>query len=303
MLKFPIFTEEAAADDEGPLSEFLTLFCRLFSEIPGIVIGENQNVFFKMLPLSEHENKYFTLGQLCALAIINIGRGPECLNTTVVKFLYQQAYTKDEIKHDNGELNDLLCRVENGETEILLDMEIPSSMMNDLEPCKQLLVHSFLIKRHAAAIEQFGRGLGNVVADLISPRNYFFMKTFLTKRESKKMTLSEFRSMISFENPHEAGSNEHALIIDLIYDTEEYFADIANGVVDGKNENGKVGKFRLEDLFFLFTGMDRVPAFGLPQKIKIQFGDIIKISTCGLTVSLPLKDMKQFFDISMKSVR
>ena len=100
-----IFAGEAAADGGGPMREFLTLFCRQFPDLPGLVFGDNNNVFFKMLPVSVQGKQYFMLGQLCALAIIKIGRGPECLNPSVVKCLFSICYDNDDINHNNGELH------------------------------------------------------------------------------------------------------------------------------------------------------------------------------------------------------
>ena len=49
---------------------------------------------------------------------------------------------------------------------------------------------------------------------------------------------------------------------DSIFDLELYLADVAN---DQKVLDGNIVK--LEDLLYLFTGMDRLLSFGMPQKM------------------------------------
>jgi hypothetical protein len=52
------------------------------------VAGSENNIFFKKLPVAESSQHYYMLGQLAALAIIKIGRGPECLNSQLVKCMF-----------------------------------------------------------------------------------------------------------------------------------------------------------------------------------------------------------------------
>ena len=290
-----IFAGEAAADTGGPLREFLTLFCRGFSSIPGLVAGSKNNLFFKMLPLAESSGHYFMIGQLAALAIIKIGRGPECLNSQLVKCMFGVNCTGG-IVHDDGELTAMLARLESGDTEVLLDLDIPLSIMSQLPFAKQLVERCWLIKRHTAAILQFRTGLDSVVPLFRKPGSKRFLRHFLVGKECTRLQFQEFRNLLHYENNELPDSNQHRVIEDLICDMELYLAAVANGekVLDEKT-------ISLNDILFLLTGLDRIPPFGLPQKITISFStETPQFSTCGFFATLPMEKIDHFFDIAIK---
>lgn len=89
------------------------------------------NIFFKMLPVAENSRHYFLLGQLSALAIIKIGRAPECIISEVINSMFS-GHEKGGVEHEDGELGAVLRRLESGDTVILLDLDIPLLMMSDL---------------------------------------------------------------------------------------------------------------------------------------------------------------------------
>lgn len=74
-----IFAGESAVDHGGPFTEFLRLS---MSYLPSdsLVFGKYNQCLFKADPLNCEQKKYFFLGQLCAAAILFIGRGPECFH-------------------------------------------------------------------------------------------------------------------------------------------------------------------------------------------------------------------------------
>ena len=56
-------------------------------------------------------------------------------------------------------------------------------------------------------------------------------------------------------------------------------------------------------MFFFFTGMERIPPFGLPKKIDVDFAEGVTmplVSTCGLNVTLPVKDIDSKLLIAFK---
>ena len=71
---------ESGADAEGLIYEFLTLTMRHFALAPGLLFGSSSSVCFKATPEKVLGNQFFTLGQFVGMAIINIGRGPQCIN-------------------------------------------------------------------------------------------------------------------------------------------------------------------------------------------------------------------------------
>lgn len=59
----------------------------------------------------------------------------------------------------------------------------------------------------------------------------------------------------------------------------------------------------MSDLLYLFTGLEKVPPFGLHKKIEISFSEeekFAKISTCAYTVVLPFKDIEKVLKISLE---
>ena len=58
-----------------------------------------------MMPKSEADRIYRLLGQLAALSIITIGRGPECLNPSVVSAMFGNTSINEAINHEDAELN------------------------------------------------------------------------------------------------------------------------------------------------------------------------------------------------------
>ena len=70
-----------------------------------------------------------------------------------------------------------------------------------------------------------------------------------------------------------------------------FFTSVAN------NDNSGFG---LSDLLFLFTGMERIPPFGLEKKIDIEFvgGDEPRISTCSYSITLPATNAVKMLEVA-----
>jgi len=91
------FAGEAAADEGGPLCEFLTLCMKNFSKA-SLFIGSNSCLGFKNDVESNLKKKYFKIGQLVGLAIILMGRGPECIHPAIVRELFSEEQPTDSIE-------------------------------------------------------------------------------------------------------------------------------------------------------------------------------------------------------------
>ena len=118
------FAGEAGADLGGPQGEFLTLAMRNFTNIPGIFIGNKASVSFKLIPDFLVKNNYFTLGQLVAMAIITIGRGPECFNLMMVQSMFAVPHDDLLPSFDDAILEEKIRNIKNGDIDDLFDHEI-----------------------------------------------------------------------------------------------------------------------------------------------------------------------------------
>lgn len=284
------FAGEAGADAGGLLREFLTLSMSRFTEIPGIILGQNDNIALKMIPEYLESNHYKKLGQLCGLAITRIGRGPECFNETLIKCLLNAPYNNDTIEIEDAELNHKLKQIEEGDTEELLTLDI--SLKHDKETAKRMFAKSFILLKNYSAIEQFSRGLASISASFTRSDNLELMKVFLANNE-KKLALVDFLALLNVKNEYEKGSNQWNKIQDLTCDMELFYASVANG---------EIGTYKLSDLLFLFTGLDRIPPFGIHKNIDIEFveAELPKISTCGYTIVLPMENVEKSLKIILE---
>ena len=82
------------------------------------------------------------------------------------------------------------------------------------------------------------------------------MEFFLSPQQHE-LTLNDFMSVINFKNNEEKHSNQWTVINNIVLEVELLFASVANNDISG---------FGLNDLLFLFTGMERIPPFGLEKK-------------------------------------
>ena len=58
------------------------------------------------------------------MAILRIGRGPECFNLTVIKAMFQLQIEDDIITFDDAELIDKINQIDGGNTDELLELDI-----------------------------------------------------------------------------------------------------------------------------------------------------------------------------------
>ena len=248
------FAGEAGADMGGPLREFFTLTMRRFPDIPALILGKAGNVFLKMMPESFRKGDYYLLGQLVGMSIIKIGRGPECFSESFLKAMYHLPFVDDDIEFEDAELMEKVKKLENGDRSELLDFDIP--VTGDIAASKKILVASFLILKNFSAIEQFSKGLGSIDQAFTDIANLEYMKFFLSPQQHE-ITLNDFMSVINFKNDEEKHSNQWTVINNIVLEVELFFASVANNDISG---------FGLNDLLFLFTGMERIPPFGLEKK-------------------------------------
>ena len=283
------FAGEAGSDLGGPQREFLTLVMERFHQIPGISVGCQCNIYLRMIPESMVKGHYFLLGQLTGLSILTIGRGCECFNLLVMQAMYNIDYDQKLPVIDDSELEYKLNCIENGDVDALLELGI--SPTKNAEENKRLFKISFVALKNFGAIEQFCKGLKNVHLSFGNPKNFHVMKTFLMQSDSK-VNLEDFLKIITFHKEGEEGSNSWNQTKHLACDVEIFFASVANY---------DVACITLSDILFLFTGLKRIPSFGLDKNIEIFFSDVEypKISTCGYSVILPSKEVEKSLMVAL----
>ena len=245
------FAGEAGVDMGGPLWEFFTLTMKRFPDIPALILGKASNVFLKMMPESFRKGDYCLSRQLVGMAIIKIGRGPECFSKSFLKAMYRLYFGDDDIEFEDAELLEKIRKLENGDRSELLHFDI--SVTGDITTSKKILVASFLMLKHFSAIEQFSKGLGSIDQAFTDVTNLDYMKFFLSPHQHD-LTLNDFMSVIKFKNDEEKHSNQWTVISNTAFAVELFFASVANNDIRG---------FGVNDLLFLFTGMERIAPFGL----------------------------------------
>ena len=79
-----IFAGEGAVDDGGPFREFLRLSMQNLPNFSRMVFSEENQFFFTASPVDVADKCYNKLGQLSALSILTLSRGPHCFHDNLV---------------------------------------------------------------------------------------------------------------------------------------------------------------------------------------------------------------------------
>eukprot|EP00794_Sanderia_malayensis_P002483 gene2483-2858_t len=159
------------------------------------------------------------------------------------------------------------------------------------EECQKLFALSYVLFKNASSIQQFKDGILSISSVLADHKYFQHLKSFFLP-SNKRLSLTEFLGLLKFQNTAEKGSNDFSTINNLICDLEVYFAEVGNGDVDGVT---------LEQLLFLFTSCESIPLFGFDKPIEVFFEkDVLRISTCGLYITLPLEDTIKNLEVAVK---
>ena len=164
-----IFAREAAADAGGRHYEFLTLYLRNISSLP-VVYGIQNNAFFRSSPLDCLSKTCFTLGQLTALSIIKIGRGPECLNDIIVLELFEENLPERLSTTCLQGFEKSINQIYNTDYHIRLDLNIVSVKDNAVNK-RRFIVTRTLIEP-ASGIQEFKNRLLSIAPVILNPSNY-----------------------------------------------------------------------------------------------------------------------------------
>ena len=168
--------------------------------------------------------------------------------------MYHLPFVDDDIEFEDAELMEKVKKLKNGDRSEVSDFDVP--VTGDIAASKKILVTSLLILKIFSAIEQLGKGLGSIDKAFTDVANLEYMKFFLSPQQHDLM-LNDFMLVINFKNDEEKHSNQWTVINNIVLEIELFFASVANNDISG---------FGLNDLLFLFTGMERIPPFGLEKK-------------------------------------
>ena len=202
------------------------------------------------------------MGQFAGFAISNIGRGPECFQALVVKALFD----KDDFELSSiPEIGDLklksvLEKIDHGIFDDLHDMSICPS--KDKDESKSLFVIVFTILKHFGAINQFKMGLKSIDEKFVHTDNYKIMQYF-PYNKGNILTLKQLMDILKYYNDHDVGSNLHNQVVDATCDFEIFLAGVSNGCYED---------ITLKNV--LFPSVDKIPSFGLENKIDVRFDKI-----------------------------
>ena len=125
-----MFAGESGVDQGGPFKEFLRLSMTYINE-SSFVFGNPYYCFFKSDSSTCDNATYFYLGQLAAVSILEIGRGPESFHRQLVNAIFDLKVDFDDCG-DDPTLDDAFYLqkvhdMKNGDKDMLLDANISES--------------------------------------------------------------------------------------------------------------------------------------------------------------------------------
>ena len=119
--------------------------------------GNESRLFFTSATESVVEKPHRILGQLSALAILHLGRGPHCFHPSFINYMFYSQVDNDPQLVDHGELMDNISQIESGDSSLLYECNIHPSQ--DKSKNIALYKQHFTIISWSAGIEQFKQGL------------------------------------------------------------------------------------------------------------------------------------------------
>uniref|UniRef100_A0A7M5VC91 HECT domain-containing protein n=2 Tax=Clytia hemisphaerica TaxID=252671 RepID=A0A7M5VC91_9CNID len=283
-----IWAGETSSDDGGPFREFLLRCMEQFQLLNSYFFGEKYKLLFTALTDAVIKKHYFVLGQLSALSILHIGRGPQCLHPGIVDRILRSPnpVLLDDIQ--NGEYEANVTSIKNGETDSLLDAGIMPS--KDRSKDLQDYCEYFCVISKAAAIEQFREGFRSIDGELLK-KNCCLRKFFIS--EEIVVGLDSVRQVLQYHCGLE-GSNIYEAKQDSIVEFELFLVKLASGGCKGLS---------LKDFLVFAMALDRIPVFGLPKMFEVYFEEGKKMpitSTCGLFITIFMDNMSYNLEYAIR---
>ncbi|XP_057298887.1 uncharacterized protein LOC130629634 [Hydractinia symbiolongicarpus] len=284
------FAGEAGADAGGPLREFLTLSMKNIPLLSTMVFGEEKCLCFDANTESLIDNKYFFLGQLSALSILQNGRGPECFHPAVVRSIYglNQPATIENV--GDYEIKKTLENIQNGDYDSLLEKGISVINRSETELRRLFLING-IVHQNYSSIHQYISGIKSIYPAFTEQRAYQIMEKYFLFSD-KEITYDDMVALFNYEDLDECevNSNRFLEIQDCIVEFELFLSQVDSGEVTRNNL-----PLRFDQLVEFCTGVDRIPPYGFEKKIDVKFKDVSlpNASTCSLTLTIPTKELSK----------
>lgn len=283
-----IWAGEAGVDDGGPYREFLLNCMQNFGLLSGHFFGSSDQLLFTSLTDAVISKQYRLLGQLSALAISTIGRGPHCFHPAVVDYIFSGASQQTLSDVESAELTSKLSAIEHGERDLLLDADILPT--NDQKRDIASFREYFCIISRAAGIEQFRQGISSINKQMLDKP--CCIKAYFLKDDTS-LTIADVRKLIEFKDLGEPGSNSYMRSEDAMIQFELFLVSL-----EQKEDN-----LELSDFLQFVAGVDRIPICGLPKNIEVFFVEdnkLPRVSTCGLLLMIPKTVTKEMLQLCIK---
>ena len=152
------FAGKGTAYDGCPFREFLRLAMNKVPKLSGFIFGKETEVLFTSNP-AYIVKKYYSLGQLCVVAMLRLGRGPHCFYKSLVEVIFDENNV-DDVEFANAALEEDVAQINSGNLDCLHNASInPSSNLEDA--IKFYKLHFAILSRHVA-INDFKSGSGSI---------------------------------------------------------------------------------------------------------------------------------------------
>ena len=185
-----------------------------FPLLSDLFFGADTALCFKAAPEKIMRDYYFRTGQLCAVSILNSGRGTECLHPIIVRAIFDQPNNADhELEYiDDAEFNYKLEEIENKNYDALHDYNIVPS--GNTRKDKHIFTISFVIYSRFQAIEQFKNAMKSFSSTLVLPENFNKVKRFILYSQVE-MALYDFMLLCNIIHKIE-DTKQQAVMMQLV---------------------------------------------------------------------------------------
>ena len=208
----------------------------------------------------------------------------------IVRAMYDQEITICT-PIDDMDLQSKLQSIKYGSHEYLFDHNInPNDTPENLQ---RFFISSYTVHSRYQAIAQFKQGMVGMNNAFSDSDSYRMFHSFLV-HSKEELQLDDINQLFLFHDDCEKGSNKWRQINDAVCDFQLTLASVSNGEVDD---------LLLQDVLVFLTGSASIPKHRFEKKIDLYFSEEVQlptVSTCGLSVTLPLNDIENALKIAWR---
>ena len=157
-----IFAGEGAVEDGGPFREFLRLSMQNLPKLSRMVFGEENQLFFTASHVDVADKCYCKLGQLSALSILTLDRGPHYFHDKLVDAIFSK--NVEGVKANDASLLETMKHIDEGNFDPLFSAGIAPV---HIEKAKKLYAVHYAILSRYAAINDFRSGVESISKSII----------------------------------------------------------------------------------------------------------------------------------------